>query len=126
MHRDEKSLPSAGTKLVLEDEAGGWCRPGWNWSHGWAAVSVNTYSYGKKVAPLEEKKLEMERSDKGVLVEMVATVVGLGGGWSEATLTKRAASSVREELAKRGEWPEGGLVLGALSLSPVLVRKKWK
>jgi len=30
MHKDEKSLPGAGTKLVLENEAGGWRRPGWN------------------------------------------------------------------------------------------------
>jgi len=55
---------------------------------------------------------------------MVAAAVGLGGGRSGATLTKRAASGAGEEMAERGEWPGGGLVLGALSL--VLVRRKWK
>ena len=48
---------------------------------------------------------------------MVAAVVGLGGGRSGATLTERAASGAGEERAERGEWPVGGLVLGALSLS---------
>ena len=48
---------------------------------------------------------------------MVATAVGLGGGRFEATLTERATSGVGEEMAERGEWPGGGLVLGALSLS---------
>jgi hypothetical protein len=59
---------------------------------------------------------------------MVAAAVGLGGGRSGATLTERAASGAGEEMAERGEWPVGGLVLGALSLSLslVLVRRKWK
>ena len=48
---------------------------------------------------------------------MVAAAVGLGGGRSGATLTERAASGAGEEMAERGEWPVGGLVLGALSLS---------
>jgi len=55
---------------------------------------------------------------------MVAAAVGLGGGRSGATLTKRATSGAGEEMAERGEWPGEGLVLGALSL--VLVRRKWK
>jgi len=48
---------------------------------------------------------------------MVAAAMGLGGGRSGATLTERAASGAGEEMAERGEWPGGGLVLGALSLS---------
>jgi len=48
---------------------------------------------------------------------MVAAAVGLGGGRSGATLIERAALGAREEMAERGEWLGGGLVLGALSLS---------
>jgi hypothetical protein len=57
---------------------------------------------------------------------MVAAAVGLGGGRSGATLTERAASGAGEEMAERGEWPGGRLVLGALSFSLILVRRKWK
>jgi len=57
---------------------------------------------------------------------MVVVAVGLGRGRSGATLTERAASGAGEEMAERGEWLGGGLVLGALSLSLVIVRRKWK
>jgi len=48
---------------------------------------------------------------------MVVVAVGLGRGRSGATLAERAASGAGEEMAERGEWLGGGLVLGALSLS---------
>jgi len=49
--------------------------------------------------------------------EMVTAAVGLSRGRSGATLTERASSSAEEEMVERGEWPGGGLVLGALSFS---------
>jgi len=50
---------------------------------------------------------------------------GLGGGWSEATLTERAASGAGEEMAERRECQDGNW-FWVLSLSLVLVRRKWK
>ena len=54
---------------------------------------------------------------------MVAAAVRLGGGWSEATLTERAASGAGEEMAEIGECQEGDWFW---VLSLVLVRRKWK
>ncbi|KAH8503401.1 hypothetical protein H0E87_014612 [Populus deltoides] len=85
MNGDEESLPGAGTKLVLGDLFPSSTRL--------LAQLVTGSGAGMKLVLGDEAE------------EIVAAVVGLGGGWSGAMLTERVASGAGEEMA-------GGAVVG--------------
>jgi len=56
---------------------------------------------------------------------MVAAAVGFGGGRSGATSIERAASGAGKKWPREGNGQEGDW-FWVLSLSLVLVRRKWK